>query len=189
MILKAIGQGVSEKRIASTLNVDVGAIRRKQNLLEGICPEAVQLLKDRRVSPDALRELKRVISIRQIEMADLMCSVNNYTSSYAHSLFIATPEEQRVPECRPKKGDSLSADDRDRMRHEMQNLHRELKLIEKTHSENVLNLVVAVRYVQALMENSRVYKFLVAHFPEIAKEFQEIIDTPELAGSASRGKG
>jgi RepB plasmid partitioning protein len=45
MILKAIERGVSEERIAKALNVDVPTIRRKRQLLDGICPEVADLLK------------------------------------------------------------------------------------------------------------------------------------------------
>ena len=48
MIMEAIRQGVSEERIAKALSLDVAAIRRKTDLLDGICPEAVQLLKEKR---------------------------------------------------------------------------------------------------------------------------------------------
>ena len=182
MILKAIEHGVSEERIAATLNVDVAAIRKKRSLLDGICPEAVKLLKDRRVSVGALRELRRVLPIRQVEMAELMCDMNCYSAPYAESIYHATPEEQRLPEYRTKKDDGVTEEDRGRMRREMQNLQRELKLVEETHSENVLNLVVVGRYVQALLENARVLKYLYAKHPEIIREFQKIIEAPELAG-------
>ncbi|MGB0766279.1 MAG: ParB/RepB/Spo0J family partition protein, partial [Phycisphaeraceae bacterium] len=70
MILKAIENGVSEERIAETLDVDVKAIRGKRDLLKGICPEAVDLLRDRRASPTAIRELRRVKPLRQIEIVE-----------------------------------------------------------------------------------------------------------------------
>src|ERR1700742_2650994 len=47
MILKAIENGVSEGRIAKALNVDVASIRRRRKLLDGICAEAVELLKEK----------------------------------------------------------------------------------------------------------------------------------------------
>ena len=46
MIVKAVQSGVSEEKLARVLNLDIGTIRNKKNLLEGICPEAVELLKD-----------------------------------------------------------------------------------------------------------------------------------------------
>jgi ParB-like chromosome segregation protein Spo0J len=46
MILRAIERGVPEERIAKALNVDVGSIVRKRKLLEGICSEVAEILKD-----------------------------------------------------------------------------------------------------------------------------------------------
>jgi hypothetical protein len=47
MILKALSSGVSEERIAQVLNVDAASIRQKRKLLDGICPEAVDILRNR----------------------------------------------------------------------------------------------------------------------------------------------
>ena len=44
MIMEAIRQGLSEERIAKALSLDIASIRRKRDLLDGICPEALQLL-------------------------------------------------------------------------------------------------------------------------------------------------
>ena len=48
MLLQAIKNGVTEDRIARALNVNLASIRQKRDLLDGICPEAVQLLKEKR---------------------------------------------------------------------------------------------------------------------------------------------
>ncbi len=45
MILKAVERGVSEERIARALNVDVGHIKRKRRLLEGISMRQPKFLK------------------------------------------------------------------------------------------------------------------------------------------------
>lgn len=45
MILRAVERGVSEARIAAALNVNVALIRQKRTLLNGICPEAAELLR------------------------------------------------------------------------------------------------------------------------------------------------
>jgi hypothetical protein len=55
MILKTIKSGVSEERIAKVLNVDVGSIRKKRDLLDGICKEAAEILKNRHLSSEAVR--------------------------------------------------------------------------------------------------------------------------------------
>jgi hypothetical protein len=40
MILKALENGVGEVRLADALSVEMGNIRKKRDLLKGICPEA-----------------------------------------------------------------------------------------------------------------------------------------------------
>jgi hypothetical protein len=66
MILNAVKKGVSEERLARALNVDIASIRKKRNLLVGICPEAVELLKDRHVPIHVFTELRFLKAVRQI---------------------------------------------------------------------------------------------------------------------------
>ena len=58
MILKAVERGVPEERIAKALNVDVQSIVRKRRLLEGICPEVADILKDKHLAIYAFTELQ-----------------------------------------------------------------------------------------------------------------------------------
>ncbi len=77
MVLRALKQGVGEDRIARALDVDVQTIRQKRDLPEGICPEAVQLLREKRACANALRELRKAKPMRQIEIAELMCAATS----------------------------------------------------------------------------------------------------------------
>src|SRR5690242_3729087 len=106
MILKAVERGVSEKRIARALNVSVDEIRRKRRLLVGICPEAVEVLKDKHVPINSFAELKKMAPLRQIEAAELMVAMNKYSISYAKSLVAATPQDQlaNIPKSKAVKG-------------------------------------------------------------------------------------
>ncbi len=67
MIMRAIKNGVSEERIARSLDVDLNTIRQKRDMLDGICPEVVKILKDRRATGKTFRQLRRLKPIRQIE--------------------------------------------------------------------------------------------------------------------------
>ena len=148
MIMEAIRQGVSEERIAKTLAVDIGAIRRKRDLLDGICQEAVQLLKDKRASAGVFREMRKVKPMRQIEMAELMVAANNFSASYAQCLLAATAQEQLLEPDKPKDVRGLSPEDMSRMEREMENLAQELRSVEDSHGKNVLNLVLVVGYLE-----------------------------------------
>jgi hypothetical protein len=180
MIMEAIRQGVSEERIATTLAVDVAAIRRKRDLLDGICPEAVQLLKEKRASAGAFREMRKVKPMRQIEMAELMVAANNFAASYARCLLAATPQEQLLEPDKPKDVGGLSPEDMSRMEREMENLGQDLRSVEESHGRNVLNLVLVVGYLKKLLDNARVVRYLSQHCAEILAEFQAIVETKSL---------
>src|SRR5262249_53786533 len=111
MIMRAIQNGVSQTRLAKTLDVDVANIRQKRNLLDGICSEAVELLKDKRANAGALRELRRVQPMRQIEIAELMCASHNFSANYAKCLVSATSDDQLVDGERPRELRGLSPDE------------------------------------------------------------------------------
>ena len=110
MILKTVERGVSEQRIAKALNVDVQSIRRKRHLLDGICSEVAQILKDKHIAIQTFTELKKMMPLRQIEAAELMVAMNKYTISYAKSLLAATPQSQLLSQLRlSRKGPKRSA--------------------------------------------------------------------------------
>ena len=180
MIMEAIRQGVSEERIARTLDVDIAAIRRKRDLLDGICPEAVQLLKEKRASAGAFREMRKVKPMRQIEMAELLVAANTFSASYAQCLLAATPQEQLLEPDKPKEVRGLSPEDMSRMEREMENLGQDLRSVENSHGRNVLNLVLVSGYLRKLLENARVVRYLSQHCGEILAEFQKIVESKTL---------
>jgi hypothetical protein len=184
MILRAIKNGVAESRIARALNIDVASIRQKRDLLEGICPEAVQRLKDRPAPGQALREMRRVKPMRQIEIAELMCAAGNFSVGYARCLVTATPEEQLIDGNHGHAAKGLSPEDIARMEHEMESLGREFKLIEESHGKNTLNLVIVAAYLRKLLENTRVTRYLAQNHAEIHTEFQKLVESRSLAEGA-----
>lgn len=180
MIMEAIRQGVSEDRIAKSLAIDITSIRRKMNLLDGICPEAVQLLKDKRASTGAFREMRKVKPMRQIEMAELMLAAHNFSTNYAQCLLAATPQDQLLEPDKPKEVRGLSPEDMSRMEREMENLRHDLRSVEESHGRNVLNLVLVTGYLKKLLENARVVRYLSQHCGEILAEFQKIVESKTL---------
>ncbi|WP_460989409.1 plasmid partitioning protein RepB C-terminal domain-containing protein [Sphingobium sp. TomTYG45] len=180
MILNAIQKGVPEERLARALNVNIANIRAKRNLLLGICPEAADLLKDKHVPLAAFTELRKMKPLRQIECAELMVAMNRYSTSYAKSLVVATPEDQLVTG-RQKSVKGLTSDQIALMERESASLDREFKLVEQTYGADHLDLVLAIGYVNRLLGNARVIRYLAQHQPEILTEFQRIVDVPQAA--------
>ncbi len=94
MILNALKKGVAEERLARALNVNIASIRKKRNLLAGICPEAANLLLDKHVPMEAFTEMRRLKPMRQIVAAEMMIAMNRYSASYARSIVAGTPDDQ-----------------------------------------------------------------------------------------------
>ncbi len=180
MIIRAIERGVPEEKIARALNVDVKNIIQKRNMLNGICPEAIDLLKDKIVALEVFIVLRLMKPCRQIEAAILMNSVGIYSISHARSMLAITPKDQLVNPEKPKKIKGLNDEQINRMEKETAIVQREYKIIEESYGTDVLNLTIAKGYLGSLLSNARVLKYLVQHKPEILTQFQKIAEMTSL---------
>jgi ParB-like chromosome segregation protein Spo0J len=174
MIVKAVERGVPEDRIAKALNVDVQSIVRKRRLLEGICQEVADILKDKHIAINTFTELKKMLPLRQIEAAELMVAMNKFTTNYAKSLVVATPLAQLVEQDKPKQVKGLTEEQIAMMERESVSLQREFRLAEKSYGADHLDLVLANGYVGRLLSNAKVVRFLAQHHSEILTEFQKM---------------
>lgn len=175
MILKAIERGAPEAKIAAALNLDINTLRNKIRLLDGICHEAAELLKDRHVASNAFSEFRKMKPLRQIEAAELMIAMNKYTGSYARALLAATSKDQLVKADGPKlKG--LTEEQMALMEREASNLEREFKIAEQSYGTDHLDLVLAKGYLTKLLRNTRASRFLGNHHQEILNEFRKITE-------------
>jgi hypothetical protein len=175
MILKAIARGAPEKRIAAALNIDLNTLRNKVRLLDGICAEAVDLLKDKHIASNAFTELRKMVPIRQIEAAELMIAMNKFSGSYARALLAATQKDQLVKTGNPKL-QGLTDEQVALMEREASNLEREFKIAEQSYGTDHLDLVLAKGYLAKLLRNSRITRYLNGHHQEILGEFRKIAD-------------
>jgi hypothetical protein len=176
MIIKALERGVSEERLAKALNVNVSHIKRKRRLLEGICPEVAELLKDKYVSINTFWQLKKLAPVLQIEAAELMVAMNKYALGYAKSLVAATPQDQLVRSNRPKVVRGLTAEQVALMERESANLEKQFKLVEQSYGTDHLDLVLAKGYLAKLLGNAQVLRYLEQYHHEILAEFQRITE-------------
>lgn len=187
MIVKATQRGVPIERLAQVLGIDPSSVLLRKNLLDGICPEAQELLKDKMVAMKTFSILRRMKPMRQIEVASLMNDCVIYHASYANALLVATPPEQLAE---PEKDNKLKGFDDDkvaRMRSELANVQRQYSLIEDTYGTDVLKLTVARSYINNLIGNAKVVRYLAQHHPEYLKQFQNISEMGSLNGKAVAG--
>lgn len=175
MIRRAIDQGVSPERLAKALSIDITHLQKKVRLLDGICREAQELLKDRQFSPEISRCLRKMKPTRQVECIELMLSANNFTTTYVEAMLVATPAELLLKEKKPSKLAGVSQEQMSKMEREMTNLQALYKSVEESYGQDVLNLVLARGYLIRLIGNSAIVRYLKQRQPEVLKEFEAIV--------------
>src|ERR1700716_1145320 len=102
MIAKAIERNVPKDKIARALDINVRSIARKVQLLDGICEEAVGLLKDKMCPLAVFDVLRKLNPLRQIEAAELLINANNFYISYASAILAVSPQAQVATPPKPK---------------------------------------------------------------------------------------
>lgn len=181
MIMKAIENGVSEEKIAKALDVNVDKIIKKKMMIDGICQQAVDLLKDREITQEALSYLKKVNQSRQIEMAEIMISANNYSVSYAKALYTSSKKENLNNPEKNKFPKGMTQEDIERMQKEMESVNNEFKTIQESHGKDVLVLIVSQKYIKRLLGNSNIVRYLSKKYLDIFELFQKIEDLKSLS--------
>lgn len=182
MIRRAVDRGISTAKLAKALCIDIAQIQKKNSLLDGICAEVVELLKDRNFSTEVSPSLRRMKPTRQIECAELMISANNLSVTYARALLAATPPEMLVGGKKLVRPAGLSHEQMARMENEMSNLLDQYKIAEQTHGEDMLNLMLPRGYIVKLLDNAKVMRYLQVNQAEVLEEFAKIVETTSMDG-------
>ena len=157
MIRRAMDRGISAAKLAKGLCIDVSLLQKKRSLL-------------------VTAVLRRMKPTRQVECAELMVAANTVTASYARAMLAATPEEMLVGGKKTIRSAAMSQEQVARMENEMTNLLGQYKLAEQSHSEDMLNLMIARGYIVKLVDNARVLRYMQTHFPEVLEEFAKIVE-------------
>lgn len=175
MILKALSNGVSEEDISVSLCVDIDTIRRKRSLLDGICPEVVELLTNRRVAAQTYCFLRKMKPLGQIQAAERMIHANNYSSRMAKALLTITkPELMANPEKTPRSSPG-SAAKLAVLQQESEALLIDLKQVEESYATQALDLTLGLGYIERLIANPRVEKYLSRNHSDLLNEFKKLL--------------
>jgi ParB-like chromosome segregation protein Spo0J len=174
MILKALEHN-SEQTIAKALNVDVITIRKKRDTLNGICKEAIDILKTRKVPTRTFAALRKMKPTRQIEVTELMVASNRFSGKFAYALLAGTRDEMRVNA--PKQNSRyLSAAQRARLAKETEQLLSNTKSLAESYGTDILSFNIICRYLEKLVRNAPVSQYLKEQHAEIMGEFRSILE-------------
>ncbi len=174
MIVKAIERGVPIERLAKVLDMDPANVIRKKNLLDGIDPEASELLKDKIISGGVFTYLKKMRPQRQVEAANLMNDMGNYTAKFARSIWLASSDKQLLNPL--KRANTLDVEKLGRLESEVSKVQGEYKIMEDKYGIDVLNLTLVKGYIRSIFANQRVCDYLKAYEPDIYRQFETIVE-------------
>lgn len=186
MVLRAMERGVPEAQIAEALGLEVTSVRRRARMLEGICPEAVELLNNAPCPFRVFDVLRQMVPLRQIEAAELMVGQGNYTAVFARALLVATSESQLVRAPKSKSKDQVAITEQiARMERELSGLQTQIKSVEETYGVDNLQLTLAKGYLAKLLGNARVVRWLAKNRQEYLAEFQAVAEIEHIGAVRS----
>ena len=107
--------------------------------------------------------------------------------AYTEAILAATDADDLVDPATRKDAPGVTREQAERMKSEMANLQKNIKLIEGTLGPDHLRLVVAGRYVERLLKNDRLVRYLEKHHGEILGELKQIVAGLSRPGSSSEG--
>jgi hypothetical protein len=182
MIVRAMDRSVPAEKIAEALELDVGTIRRRFRMLDGICAEAIEMLKETNCPMKSFDILRQMAPIRQVEAADLMISQSNFSTMFARALLAATPESQLIDprKKKPTRGNPVTSEQIARMERELASLQSQVKSVEESFGIDNLHLTVAKGYVTKILSNTRVTRWLEQNRQEYLGEFRSIAEIDSI---------
>ncbi|MBZ9734935.1 hypothetical protein LB534_25965 [Mesorhizobium sp. CA18] len=140
-----------------------------------ICPEVLSLLRDCTGPAGLFALLRTVLPVRQIEIARLMIARGPVSLNYVKMLVALTQRSLLVEDFRPQPElASLPEDRRAEIESELANLSRAFLNALDRRGPASLELVAACRYLDRLMDNSRVVRYLARNFPGHFEAFHNL---------------
>jgi len=185
LINRAIERGISEARLSRVLGVKIDYVKRRLSLLKGICPEAVDLLSTKPVNPVVFDLLRKMKPGRQIEACKLMSSASIYSSGYARALLSSSGDDDLMKPRRRAPPPIVTSADLSLMERELKTAQKDFKAVEMNYGNDLVNLVIAARYVSILLSRPRIVGYLDANHPEMLVEFRDILSAASMDNSGA----
>lgn len=184
MIVRAVERGVSEERLAEALNLEVGSIRRRFRLLDGICPEVAAILADKPCPMVVFELLKRMRPLRQIEAAEIMAGQHNYSTPFARALLLATPDDQLIQPKNTGRVPDITREQIAKLERELASVQSRTLFVEETYGIDNLHLTVAKSFLTKMLSKPAIVRWLKSNQPDYLSEFQQITDLVSLNEAA-----
>jgi hypothetical protein len=180
MIVKAAEHGVSVKRLSDALNISENAIHLRFKLLDGICSEVIALLADKPAPLGIFNSLRQMKPFRQIDVAQAMINLNNYSLKLAAAMLHSSASEQLIEDAAAKVRKSGVSETLQRLQRELTAVQADTKILEDGYGPANLQLVIIKTYIKGLLDNATVVRWLAKTHAEYLQQIQLIADIKQL---------
>jgi len=175
MIEKSLSE-VDEESIASALGIARLEHRLKKTLLKQLHPDVAAAYDADKISRVIARELTNVKPERQKEILQMMEGYKDFSATFVRSLVLKTPQHQMEDRGRkhhPWNKRTRHKNDLLQKLAEAEQKHDFYSHLYKQYTADLLRLAI---YARSLLTNRRVREFIDRHYPDIGKQFGDIID-------------
>ncbi|MDX8451167.1 plasmid partitioning protein RepB C-terminal domain-containing protein [Mesorhizobium sp. VK9D] len=149
-------------------------------LVGGVCLEALELLNDFGAPLKIFPLLREVVPSRQVEIVRLMLALDRVQFRVVRILIALTPRSQLAdPFARRKQYEGISPSQLDAMETELAKVSHEYLSVASTHGATVLNLIAVTSYIDRLLNNPTLVRFMARNFAGHLEVYQRLLDFRE----------
>ncbi|WP_214476764.1 plasmid partitioning protein RepB C-terminal domain-containing protein [Mesorhizobium sp. dw_380] len=153
------------------------------DLFGGITPGVVELFQDCCLPAKIFGVLRKLAPARQLEVAKLMIAMNRVTYNYAKMAVALSSQSQLADSSHPGwKFARLSDEQLAMLKREFADLSNRVRNTMDHYGALALENISAGRYINQLLENVRVVRYLAQNFPESLCEFQKMTEFNQQFG-------
>jgi hypothetical protein len=176
MIVKANENGVAAQTLASALGISIDSIHNRFRMLDGICDEVVTLLADKPIPKGVFPILKSMKAFRQIDVANTMISLSNYSLKFAKAMLYATSPDQLIESKRAKPINGSALENLQRLEKELATVQADTKLLEESYGPDNLQLTIIKTHIKSILNNARILNWLLKTNKEYLEQLQLIAE-------------
>jgi len=181
MIVKAHESGVAAETLGKALGLSADSIRQRFRLLNGICDEVINLLADKPIPRAVFPVLKAMKPFRQIDVANIMINLNNYSLKFAQAMLHATNADQLLESKKIKVKNGNMLESLQRLERELAIVQQDTKLLEESYGPANLQLSIIKTHIVSILDNARIVKWLLKSNPEYLEQLQLIAELKTVA--------
>lgn len=186
MIMLAYKRGASAERLSVVLGIAVKTIQMQFKMLDDICDEAIKILADKPVPRRVFSVLRQMDAFRQIDVANAMIGLGNYTFKLAQAMLQTTPQEHLVEKFKKKVERGGTIETVQRLERELASIQNDTKLLEEDFGPDNLKLAVVKTHITSLLDNARVVRWLAQFKPDYLRQLQIVAEIKQLPSDPER---